>query len=167
MLFGDQGQPLTPGEFLMDSKAEAVDDLTNFLALLLKNSGEDRNSVRLKNAIELLKEVHDEIGRQVAKNQAHRLAFHGIDGPRERPDLVFRIAFDVGMRHLDGDWIDIARDHFLRAEKPRHDCQNSRTCTDVENYLIRLNPALQRLDRELCRLVRPRAKCLAGINADG
>jgi len=123
----------------MDGKAEAVDDLTNFLAWLLKIP-EKIAFVRLKNAIEP-QEVHDEIGRQVPRIRRTGLAFHGIDGPRERPDLVFR--------HCVRCWHAPPARRLGRYRTPITSSRREAArrlpefpnLYDVENHLIRLNPA--------------------------
>src|SRR5262249_10585853 len=62
--------------------------------------------------------------------------------------------------------IDVTRKDMLRTQKARRHRQDSRTCSDVENNLSRLNPPFQSFHHELRRFMGSCSESLSRINSD-
>src|SRR5438093_8975075 len=165
MLFGDHSQPFATRNFLMDNETELRNDAAKLFAMLMQNSGQDGNSVRLQHAIQFRKEIDDEFRRKIAKEQFDGITPYRINGAGKGPHPIFGVSLDVGFGHLSGDWIDIAGVDLLRAQKPRGDRQNSRTGSQIKHRMGPLHPALQRFNGELGRFIRSGAESLSGVDS--
>src|SRR5439155_13187042 len=118
MLFGNHGQPLATRNFLMNNEIELRRQVAELFAVLVQNSGQDRNSVRLENTIQFRQEIDDEFRSEVAKKQSNGITPYRVNGAGKGPHAVFGVSLDIGPGHLNGDRINITGVNFLRAQKP-------------------------------------------------
>src|SRR5437870_654087 len=116
MLLDDEREPFATSNLFENLVPIILDELAHFLSLFVKNAGQNREAMELKNAIELREQIDDDVCSQVAKKQADRVAFDRIQRTAERCHVVLGIALDVRARDLRGNGVDVAGKDFLRAK---------------------------------------------------
>src|SRR5262249_42314802 len=96
MLFRHEGEPFSLDDLLMYGKAKPTADLLDVLTLFVKDPGKDRDAGRMKNAVDLRKQVDDDVSREVSQQKMNAVADHAIDRAAERPDFGFVVELNVG-----------------------------------------------------------------------
>src|SRR5215470_19638155 len=82
------------------------------------------------------------------------------------PNVVLGIPLNICPSNLGGNGVDITCKDFFRAEKARGDGEDSGTGSEVEHNLMGFDPSPERLDGELCRLVRSGSESLSRVDAN-
>src|ERR1700674_5786495 len=105
--------------------------------------------MRSQDALELRKQLRNQISRQVTHQEMDGIASDRIQGTAERQDIIFAVAVDIRSRNLHCNGINVASEDFSRSQKSRCDRKNSRAGTNIEDDLFGLKPSYERFDRQL------------------
>src|SRR5262245_5167502 len=100
MLFGYEGEPLSPGDLFVDWEVKPPANSLDVFTLLDQDSGKDRDARRMENAIDLRKQVDDDVGSEVCQQEMNAVADDRIHGAAERPDVCLVIELNISGRDV-------------------------------------------------------------------
>src|SRR5437870_3255751 len=86
-LLSHEDKPLSTSDFLVNVEPELAALVENVLALFVQDAGKNGQASTRENALELRKELDDDIGIQISKQEIDGTVAYRIDGPAKRPEV--------------------------------------------------------------------------------